>query len=56
MNGPGGTVVCTKCGAVLEENTIVSEISFGESGGGAATMNGSNVNHGESESCRLNLQ
>lgn len=38
-----GNSVCTSCGAVLEENAIVSEIMFGESSSGAAVVQGSYV-------------
>ncbi|KAF9373969.1 transcription factor TFIIIB subunit brf1 [Podila verticillata] len=41
-----GTATCTNCGAVLEENTIVAEISFSESGGGAASVVGTFVAEG----------
>ncbi|SCV67423.1 BQ2448_5034 [Microbotryum intermedium] len=39
----GARTVCTRCGTVLEENAIVSEITFGETGGGAAIVQGSYV-------------
>ncbi|ORY88110.1 hypothetical protein BCR35DRAFT_31816 [Leucosporidium creatinivorum] len=39
----GARTVCTRCGTVLEENAIVSEITFGETGGGAAMVQGSYV-------------
>lgn len=35
--------VCTTCGTVLSENGIVSEITFGETSGGAAMVQGSYV-------------
>ncbi|BGP07681.1 transcription factor TFIIIB subunit brf1 [Rhodotorula toruloides] len=35
--------VCTRCGTVLSENAIVSEIQFGETGSGAAMVQGSYV-------------
>ncbi|GAA5849761.1 hypothetical protein JCM8547_000555 [Rhodosporidiobolus lusitaniae] len=35
--------VCTQCGMVLSENGIVSEITFGETSGGAAMVQGSYV-------------
>ncbi|GAA6013453.1 hypothetical protein JCM11491_006088 [Sporobolomyces phaffii] len=35
--------VCTKCGTVLTENNIVSEVQFGETGSGAAMVQGSFV-------------
>ncbi|KIM73778.1 hypothetical protein PILCRDRAFT_828829 [Piloderma croceum F 1598] len=52
----GGTVIeydaaagngfCIKCGTVIEENTIVSEITFGETSAGAAMVQGSYVGQG----------
>lgn len=41
--------VCTKCGTVLTENNIVSEVTFGETGSGAAMVQGSYVGHDQSE-------
>ncbi|KAM0752536.1 BRF1-domain-containing protein [Meredithblackwellia eburnea MCA 4105] len=38
-----GNSICTACGTVLEENAIVSEITFGETSGGAAMVQGSYV-------------
>jgi transcription factor IIIB subunit 2 len=38
-----GQSYCAGCGTVLEENEIVSEITFGESSGGAAIVQGSFV-------------
>ncbi|ORX95439.1 BRF1-domain-containing protein [Basidiobolus meristosporus CBS 931.73] len=38
-----GNSVCTNCGTVIEENTIVSEVTFGESASGAAVLQGSYV-------------
>ena len=35
--------MCTKCGAVIEESRIVSEVQFGESSSGAAVVTGSFV-------------
>ncbi|GAA6020829.1 hypothetical protein JCM10207_001670 [Rhodosporidiobolus poonsookiae] len=35
--------VCTRCGTVLSENAIVSEVTFGETGSGAAMVQGSYV-------------
>lgn len=59
-NDCGGTVIeydaaagngfCVKCGTVVEENTIVSEITFGESSNGAAMVQGSYVGQGSSTS------
>ncbi|KAG9223842.1 hypothetical protein CCMSSC00406_0007704 [Pleurotus cornucopiae] len=52
----GGTVIeydaaagngfCIKCGTVVEENTIVNEVSFGETSSGAAMVQGSFVGQG----------
>ncbi|KAM0787378.1 hypothetical protein ACM66B_003464 [Microbotryomycetes sp. NB124-2] len=39
----GAQTVCTTCGMVLEENAIVSEITFGEAGSGAAVVQGSYI-------------
>ena len=54
----GGTVIeydhaagngfCIKCGTVVEENTIVNEIAFGETSSGAAMVQGSFVAQGAS--------
>ena len=35
-----GNSFCTLCGLVLEENTVVSELTFGEQADGTATMIG----------------
>ncbi|GAA5885763.1 hypothetical protein JCM6882_007557 [Rhodosporidiobolus microsporus] len=35
--------VCTRCGTVLSENAIVSEVTFGETGSGAAMVQGSYI-------------
>ena len=55
----GGTVIeydaaagngfCVQCGTVLEENTIVNEVSFGETAAGAAMVQGSYVGQGASK-------
>ncbi|KAH7883861.1 BRF1-domain-containing protein [Phlebopus sp. FC_14] len=52
----GGTVIeydaaagngfCVKCGTVVEENTIVSEVTFGETSSGAAMVQGAYVGQG----------
>ncbi|KAK7682161.1 hypothetical protein QCA50_014748 [Cerrena zonata] len=52
----GGTVIeydaaagngfCVQCGTVLEENTIVNEVTFGETSNGAAMVQGSFVGQG----------
>jgi len=52
----GGTVIeydaaagngfCVQCGTVVEENTIVSEVAFGETSTGAAMVQGSFVGQG----------
>jgi transcription factor IIIB subunit 2 len=54
----GGTIIeydqaagngfCVKCGTVIEENTIVNEIAFGETSSGAAMVQGSFVAQGAS--------
>ena len=56
----GGTVIeydtaagngfCVSCGTVVEENTIVSEVTFGEASSGAAIVQGSFVGSGSSTS------
>lgn len=38
-----GDISCSKCGAVSEENPIVSEVQFGESSSGAAMVQGAMV-------------
>ncbi|KAG6819546.1 hypothetical protein H0H93_010792 [Arthromyces matolae] len=55
-NDCGGTVIeydtaagngfCVKCGTVVEENTIVNEVAFGETSNGAAIVQGSFVGQG----------
>ncbi|KAJ1643641.1 transcription factor TFIIIB subunit brf1, partial [Dispira simplex] len=40
-----GNAFCVSCGAVTEENTIVSEITFGESATGAAILQGTLVSN-----------
>ncbi|KAG0057276.1 transcription factor TFIIIB subunit brf1 [Gryganskiella cystojenkinii] len=42
-----GNATCTNCGTVLEENTIIAEITFNESGGGAASVVGTFVGEGK---------
>ncbi|KAJ4468866.1 BRF1-domain-containing protein [Lentinula aciculospora] len=59
----GGTVIeydaaagngfCVRCGTVVEENTIVSEVAFGETSSGAAMVQGSYVAQGASHA-RIN--
>ena len=54
----GGTVIeydqaagngfCVQCGTVVEENTIVNEVAFGETSNGAAIVQGSFVGQGAS--------
>lgn len=44
-----GNGYCTNCGTVVEENTIVNEISFGETSTGAAMVQGSYVAQGASQ-------
>jgi len=56
----GGTVIeydaaagngfCVQCGTVIEENTIVNEVTFGETSTGAAMVQGSYVGQGASKS------
>lgn len=43
-----GNGFCIKCGTVVEENTIVSEVVFGETSAGAAMVQGSYVGQGSS--------
>ncbi|KAL7416622.1 hypothetical protein BDY24DRAFT_377678 [Mrakia frigida] len=43
IDSSAGGSYCGGCGIVLEENTIVSEITFGETSGGAAMVQGSYV-------------
>eukprot|EP00984_Skeletonema_dohrnii_P026315 scaffold15653_cov107-Skeletonema_dohrnii-CCMP3373.AAC.1 len=38
--GPSGSSVCTDCGIIVEENTIVSSVEFVEGAGGASHMVG----------------
>lgn len=40
--------VCTRCGTVLSENAIVSEVQFGETGSGAAMVQGSYIGNDQS--------
>lgn len=42
-NSASGDLICTNCGTVQEENPIVSEIQFGETSSGAASVQGSMV-------------
>jgi hypothetical protein len=42
--------VCTRCGTVVSQNAIVSEITFGETSGGAAMVQGSYVGNDQSTS------
>lgn len=44
-----GNGFCISCGTVLEENTIVNEVTFGETSTGAAMVQGSFVGQGASE-------
>lgn len=41
--GPSGASVCTDCGIIVEENTIVSSVEFVEGAGGASSMVGTFV-------------
>jgi hypothetical protein len=47
-----GNGFCVSCGTVVEENTIVNEVTFGETSTGAAMVQGSYVGIGASESRR----
>ena len=38
--GPSGSSVCTDCGIIVEENTIVSTVEFVEGAGGSSSMVG----------------
>lgn len=40
---PSGEITCNRCGIVQDENPIVSEVQFGESASGAATVQGTMV-------------
>lgn len=40
FNGAGGNAVCIRCGCVLEENIIVSEITFQDTTGGQTSVVG----------------
>ncbi|CAH7685967.1 transcription initiation factor IIIB chain BRF [Phakopsora pachyrhizi] len=42
-----GNVVCTTCGYVVDENTIVADITFGESSAGAAILQGTQLGTNE---------
>ncbi|KAF8253202.1 BRF1-domain-containing protein [Wilcoxina mikolae CBS 423.85] len=42
-----GNLVCTKCGTVVNDSHIVSDITFGENSAGAATVQGSFVGAGQ---------
>ncbi|KAL1925245.1 uncharacterized protein VTP21DRAFT_128 [Calcarisporiella thermophila] len=43
MDGAAGNAFCSRCGTVLEENTIVAEVTFGETSSGQAILQGSFV-------------
>ncbi|KDQ10869.1 hypothetical protein BOTBODRAFT_136350 [Botryobasidium botryosum FD-172 SS1] len=45
-NAAAGNSCCANCGSVVEENVIVSEITFGETSSGAAMVQGSYVAQG----------
>jgi len=45
-NDAAGNGFCVKCGTVVEENTIVNEVTFGETSAGAAMVQGSYVGQG----------
>ncbi|KAJ9058600.1 transcription factor TFIIIB subunit brf1 [Entomophthora muscae] len=40
-----GTTYCVDCGVVVEENAIVSEVTFGEASNGAATCHGQLISY-----------
>lgn len=42
-----GTKACASCGALLDESNIVSEVTFGETAGGAAVVHGGFVGEGQ---------
>jgi transcription factor IIIB subunit 2 len=48
-----GNGFCVKCGTVVEENTIVSEVTFGETNSGGAMVQGAYVGQGSSQSILL---
>ncbi|KZO94648.1 cyclin-like protein [Calocera viscosa TUFC12733] len=43
FDASAGASFCVECGCVTEENTIVAEVTFGETSGGAAIVQGSHV-------------
>ena len=43
-----GDLACNSCGTVMEENPIVSEVTFGENSAGAATVQGSYISNDQS--------
>lgn len=43
-----GDLACTNCGSVMEENPIVSEVTFAENAAGGATVQGSYVSNDQS--------
>jgi len=45
-----GNGFCVACGTVVEENTIVSELTFGETSNGGAMVQGAYVGQGASAS------
>lgn len=48
INAAAGDSVCTRCGSVISENALVSEVTFGETSGGAAMAHGTLVAEGSS--------
>ena len=48
--GPSGSSVCTDCGIIVEENTIVSSVEFVEGAGGASHMVGQIVGQNSTRS------
>ena len=51
--GPSGSSVCTDCGIIVEENTIVSTVEFVEGAGGSSSMVGQFVGANSSSWRRL---
>jgi transcription factor IIIB subunit 2 len=45
-----GHTICTLCGAVLEENQVVAEVTFSEKSNGAAVSEGFFIGVGQGKS------
>lgn len=43
-----GEVVCTNCGQVVDDSSIVAEVTFGETSSGAAMVQGMYIGEGQS--------